>query len=186
MDNIASQRHLPFGTFLSPTFAGASDLVGLSKPNEDVRPVAIGEVLPRILAYALCVLLHPEMETYLARCNQLGIDISNAFNLFHRHAMFNGLRDSSFTNLIPFLCVFYGVPIGLYLRTGPFVQMLASERGLRQGDPFSPFLFTFTRQLVMAPTMKDLPYLLFLSYMDDTYVLGPQERVLAAYDVLQE
>ncbi|CAI7860146.1 unnamed protein product [Closterium sp. NIES-53] len=61
---------------------------------------------------------------------------------------------------------------------------LREARG--KGDPFSPFLFTFTRQLVMAPTMKDLPYLLFLSYTDDTYILGPRERVLAAYDVLQE
>ncbi|CAI5961540.1 unnamed protein product [Closterium sp. NIES-64] len=50
----------------------ASNLVGLSKPNGDVRPVAIGEVLPRILARALCISLRPAMASYFLPCNQLG------------------------------------------------------------------------------------------------------------------
>ncbi|CAI6003961.1 unnamed protein product [Closterium sp. NIES-64] len=50
----------------------ASNLVGLSKPNGDVRPVAIGEVLPRILARALCISLRPAMVSYFLPYNQLG------------------------------------------------------------------------------------------------------------------
>ncbi|CAI6009712.1 unnamed protein product [Closterium sp. NIES-65] len=50
----------------------ASNLVGLSKPNGGVRPVAIGEVLPRILARALCISLRPAMASYFLPCNQLG------------------------------------------------------------------------------------------------------------------
>ncbi|CAI7783286.1 unnamed protein product [Closterium sp. NIES-54] len=192
----------------------ALNLVGLSKPNGDVRPVAIGEVLPRILARALCILLRPDMESHFAPCNQLGvgtrsgveilahafrfalaihpswyalqIDVANAFNSFHRHAMFDNLRDSPFAGLIPFLHIFSGVPSSLFLHAGPFVETLASERGSRQGDPFGPFLFAFTQQLVMEPTMKDFPYLLFQGYADDTYVLGPRDRVLAAYSILRE
>ncbi|CAI7829055.1 unnamed protein product [Closterium sp. NIES-54] len=192
----------------------ALNLVGLSKPNGDVRPVAIGEVLPRILARALCILLRPDMESHFAPCNQLGvgtrsgveilahafrfalaihpswcalqIDVANAFNSFHRHAMFDNLRDSPFAGLIPFLHIFSGVPSSLFLHAGPFVETLASERGSRQGDPFGPFLFAFTQQLVMEPTMKDFPYLLFQGYANDTYVLGPRDRVLAAYSILRE
>ncbi|CAI7933632.1 unnamed protein product, partial [Closterium sp. NIES-54] len=54
------------------------------------------------------------------------------------------------------------------------------------GDPFGPFLFAFIQQLVMEPTKQKFADLLFLGYADDTYILGPRERVLAAYGVLQE
>ncbi|CAI5987433.1 unnamed protein product [Closterium sp. NIES-64] len=192
----------------------ASNLVGLSKPNGGVRPVAIGEVLPRILARALCISLRPAMASYFLPCNQLGagtrvgveilthsfrsalathpdwcalqIDVANAFNSFHRHAMFEGLRESPFSGLIPFLRVFYGSPIDLYLRAGPFVQSLESARGSRQGDPLGPFLFAFTQQQVMASVIRGFRDILFLSYADDTYILGPAARILEAFGVLRE
>ncbi|CAI5963912.1 unnamed protein product [Closterium sp. NIES-65] len=192
----------------------ASNLVGLSKPNGDVRPVAIGEVLPRILARALCISLRPTMASYFLPCNQLGagtragveilthsfrsalathpdwcalqIDVANAFNSFHRHAMFEGLRESPFSGLIPFLRVFYGTPSDLYLRAGPFVQSLESARGSRQGDPLGPFLFAFTQQQVMESVTREFRDLLFLSYADDTYILGPAARILEAFGVLRE
>ncbi|CAI7908502.1 unnamed protein product, partial [Closterium sp. NIES-54] len=166
----------------------ASNLVGFSKPNGDVPPVAIGEVLPRILARALCISLRPAMVSYFLPCNQLGagtrvgveilthsfwstlathpdlcalqIDVANAFNSFHRHVMFDGLRESPFSGMIPFLRVFYGTPSDLYLLAGPFVQSLESARGSRQGDPLGPFLFAFTQQQVMEPVTREFKDLL--------------------------
>ncbi|CAI5983511.1 unnamed protein product [Closterium sp. NIES-64] len=192
----------------------ASNLVRLSKPNGDVRPVAIGEVLSRILARALCISLRPAMVSYFLPCNQLGagtrvgaeilthsfrsalathpdwcallIDVANAFNSFHRHVMFDGLQESPFSGMIPFLRVFYGTPSDLYLRAGPFVQILESARGSRQGDPLGPFLFAFTQQQVMEPVTREFKDLLFLSYADDTYILGPAARILEAFGVRRE
>ncbi|CAI7830711.1 unnamed protein product [Closterium sp. NIES-53] len=177
----------------------ASNLVGLSKPNGDVTSVAIGEVLPRILARALCITLRPAMASHFQPCHQLGvgtsvgmeilthafrsaltthtdwcalqIDVANAFNSSHRRVMFEGLRESPFLDLIPFLGIFYGTPNDLYLRAGPFVETLASARGSRQGDPFRPI------QLVTI----EFAGLLFLSYADDTYILGPASRLLEAF-----
>ncbi|CAI5981820.1 unnamed protein product [Closterium sp. NIES-64] len=192
----------------------ASNLVGLSKPNGDVRPVAIREVLPRILARALCISLRPAMASYFLPCNQLGagtrvgaeilihsfrsvlathpdwcalqIDVANTFNSFHRHAMFDVLRGSPFSGMIPFLRVFYGTPSDLYLRAGPFVQSLESARGSRQGDSLGPFLFAFTQQQVMEPATREFGDLVFLSYADDTYILGLAARILEAFGVLRE
>ncbi|CAI7904097.1 unnamed protein product [Closterium sp. NIES-54] len=83
------------------------------------------------------------LATHLDWC-ALQIDVANAFNSFHRHAMFEGLQESP-----PFLRVFYGTPSDLYLRAGHFIQTLKSAQGSRQGDPLGPFLFAFTQQQVM-------------------------------------
>ncbi|CAI7879507.1 unnamed protein product [Closterium sp. NIES-53] len=88
--------------------------------------------------------------------------------------------------MIQFLRIFYGTPSDLYLRAGPFVQSLESARGSRQGDPLGPFLFAFTQQQVMEPVTREFKDLLFLSYADDTYVLGPAARILEAFGVLRE
>ncbi|CAI5958982.1 unnamed protein product [Closterium sp. NIES-65] len=76
--------------------------------------------------------------------------------------------------------------LDLYLRAGPFVQSLESARGSRQGDPLGPFLFAFTQQQVMESVTREFRDLLFLSYADDTYILGPAARILEAFGVLRE
>ncbi|CAI5949944.1 unnamed protein product [Closterium sp. NIES-65] len=110
----------------------ASNPVGLSKPNGDVRPVAIGELEVgsksglEVLAHAF----RSALSTHPSWC-VLQIDVANAFNSFHRREMFEGLHRSPLEGLIPFLQVFYGTPSDLYLRAGPFIEVLASEWGLR-------------------------------------------------------
>ncbi|CAI5988783.1 unnamed protein product [Closterium sp. NIES-65] len=71
----------------------ASNLVGHSKPNGDVRPVAIGEVLPRILARALCISLRPGMASYFLPCNQLGAGTrAGAFGVLRERLEWVGLE----------------------------------------------------------------------------------------------
>ncbi|CAI5968430.1 unnamed protein product [Closterium sp. NIES-64] len=149
----------------------ASNLVGLSKPNGDVRPVKIGEVLPRILARALCISLRPAMVSYFLPCNQLG-----AGTRVGAEILTHSFRLALATH----------PDCDLYLRACPFVHSLESARGSRQGDPLSPFLFAFTQQQVMEPIIREFKDLLFLSYADDTYILGPAVRILEAFGVLRE
>ncbi|CAI5930510.1 unnamed protein product [Closterium sp. NIES-65] len=67
--------------------------------------------------------LHPDWVV-------LELNVANAFNLFSRSAMFNALRDSPFSSLIPFFRLFYASPSPLHYRSGPLIEMLQSSSDL--------------------------------------------------------
>ncbi|CAI5947839.1 unnamed protein product [Closterium sp. NIES-65] len=184
----------------------SSTLVALAKSNMDVRPIAIGEVLVRILSRAVCLQLRDQMARVFLASQQFGVgvmcgtevvvrgvrraladhpdwvvlqlDVANAFNSFHRDRMFQALQASpEFQCLIPFIGLFYGTPSDLHYRSGTGVVTMHSERGTRQGDPLSPFLYALTQRLALEPVLAEGDVQLWL-YADDTYVLGPPARVL--------
>ncbi|CAI5973877.1 unnamed protein product [Closterium sp. NIES-64] len=136
----------------------SSTLVALAKPNLDVRPIAIGEVLIRILSRAVCLQLRDQMARVFLASQQFGVgvtcgtevvvrgvchalddhpdwvvlqlDMANAFNSFHRDAMFQALYTSAeFHYLIPFIRLFYGTPSDLLYRANGGVTTIHSERG---------------------------------------------------------
>ncbi|CAI5989512.1 unnamed protein product [Closterium sp. NIES-64] len=121
--------------------------------------------------------LHPEWVV-------LELDVANAFNSFSRSAMFNALRDSPFSSLIPFFRLFYASPSSLHYRSGPLIETLQSSSGVRQGDPCGPFLFALTQHLAIRPIQRQSPALFISSYADDTYMVGPAHDVFPAYTAL--
>ncbi|GJP58839.1 hypothetical protein CLOP_g4312 [Closterium sp. NIES-67] len=184
----------------------SSTLVALAKPNGDVRPIAIGEVLVRVLSRAVCLQLRDQMARVFLASQQFGVgvtcgtevtvrgvvraladhpgwvvlqlDVANAFNSFFRDVLFQALHASpEFRCLIPFIRLFYGTPSDLLYRTGRGVTTMHSERGTRQGDPLSPFLYALTQRLALEPVLAGGDVQLW-SYADDTYLVGPPDRVL--------
>ncbi|GJP44896.1 hypothetical protein CLOM_g4297, partial [Closterium sp. NIES-68] len=184
----------------------SSTLVALAKPNRDVRPIAIGEVLVRVLSRAVCLQLRDQMARVFLASQQFGVgvtcgtevtvrgvvraladhpgwvvlqlDVANAFNSFFRDVLFQALHASpEFRCLIPFIRLFYGTPSDLIYRTGRGVTTMHSERGTRQGDPLSPFLYALTQRLALEPVLAGGDVQLW-SYADNTYLVGPPDRVL--------
>ncbi|CAI5510386.1 unnamed protein product [Closterium sp. Naga37s-1] len=190
----------------------ASTRVALQKPQGGVRPIDIGEILPRLLSR--CVTLHfkQQIRYFFLPSLQFGVavsagievmahavqsalslhpewvllelDVANAFNSFSRSAMFNALRDSPFYSIIPFFRLFYASPSSLHYRSGPLIETLQSSSGVRQGDPCGPFLFALTQHLAIRPIQRQSPALFITSYADDTYMVGPAHDMFPAYTAL--
>ncbi|CAI7794950.1 unnamed protein product [Closterium sp. NIES-53] len=187
-------------------FYTASNLVALQKPHGGVRPIAIREVLPHLLSRCITLLFKQQMrETFLphlqfgiavpigiedmshAVCSAFSLhpnrvlDVANTFNSFNRVSMFEALRCSPFSNLVPFFCLFYSTPSPFHCRSGPLLHTFQSASGVRQCDPCGPFLYTLTQQLAIQPTQQQSPSIFITSYADDTYLVSPPSNVFAAY-----
>ena len=70
------------------------------------------------------------------------LDMENAFNTMDREAMLAAIR-STFPHLAPWADFSYGVHTGLWLDG----KQLDSCRGVQQGDPLGPLIFSLALQL---------------------------------------
>ena len=159
----ASARHL----------AGAR-LIALLKPNGGLRPIAVGEVLRRLVAKCMCgavkvqarELLWPlqtgvavpkgvECSVHVLRqwCERhrhspdrvlLKLDFANAFNRVNRAAVLRAVHDR-FPQLLRWVQWCYRSPADL--RFGDLDPLLSRE-GVQQGDPLGPLLFALSTLLV--------------------------------------
>jgi hypothetical protein len=165
---------------LFSSIARTSRLILLPKPDgpTSARPIGIGEALYRVAARALLVLtgaarinaaLRPgqfgvgspggvepaiHLQRYLAgRLNYVKVDYKNAFNSVDVNAVINEVR-TDFPELDPFVTWAYGTPSKLLLRLADFtIEVVISARGVRQGCPLSPLLFSLVmRRIVDAIT----------------------------------
>lgn len=151
---------------VQPWLCGAS-LTALPKPSGDLRPVAVGEywrrLTSKIAAKSATSDLRPYFEpvqlgvaskvgcetiVHVARQwlyrNQadpnrvlVAIDLANAFNTVDRSAFLAEARRLCH-DLVPWLDFCYKGPSKLLLGSGA----LSSARGIQQGDPLGPLLFS--------------------------------------------
>ncbi|GAQ92922.1 hypothetical protein with reverse transcriptase-like domain [Klebsormidium nitens] len=132
---------------------------------DGVRPLAVGEVLHRLVARA--------------------VDLANAFNEVDRVAMFDELR-LHFLELLPFFRCFYGEPSRLLLRrdSGDW-ELLQSSTGSRHGDPLAGFLFALAYHCPLSATCAAFPDVQLPSYADDTHIVNAPVRAADTFAHLQ-
>ena len=166
---------------IAPHLAGAS-LHALPKGVDDVRPIAVGEVLRRLTAKCLCSdvrnsardLLCPlqvgvatrngtEAVVHTARhwaqrhagqAEQvlLKIDFSNAFNTVDRASLLRETR-LRLPGLSPWAEWCYGLHSRLLFQGSP----LSSETGVQQGDPLGPLLVSLALQPALQAAARGGP-----------------------------
>ncbi|KAL0215424.1 hypothetical protein P9112_007608 [Eukaryota sp. TZLM1-RC] len=172
----------------------SSKLIGLTKPNNGVRPIAISEIFYRMASkyllnfvdssfltnegqYGVKVergsekIIHELRLKRVAKCfhKVICLDISNAFNTLSRNHLYKLLCDQS-PNLVNFFKWPYGKQSNLIF----YDQVIPSNTGVKQGDPISPFLYALGTIHVLS-FLNNYPGVEVKSYLDDTYILCQKE-----------
>lgn len=181
--------------------------------EDDVRPIAIGEILRRLAAKCALASIHDEArvffkphQSFLERPGAeaivhrvrsrlagqravqgnalLKIDFKNAFNLVSRQAVLDECA-KRFPSILPFVSWCYLQRPILRHRLGPFW----SCSGVQQGDPLGPFLFSLVLQVLVAE-IESSPRCTNLEihewYLDDGILFGPASEVAAALEIIGE
>ena len=188
----------------------ASRLIAIPKPNGDVRPIAIGEALRRLTAKSICAqkkdsfaqffsplqhgvatkggaeLLVHQVQLLLEENKDwivLKSDVRNAFNSVSRsHFLIEVAR--AFPDIFGHVNKMYsGVNPLVYLQESTPI-ILSSEEGIHQGDPLGPALFSSAIHNILVSLQEQNQDVRVRAYLDDVFLLGPAEKVLATFSQL--
>ena len=197
---------------VAPFFAGAK-LVALRKVSkgkpDDVRPIAVGGVLRRLVGKILANRLRKRAAEIFRKGNQVGVstprgseaattmiaqyakrhdgqdkvilkvDYHNAFNTVDRSTFLDAV-EKHIPEISPWVRWCYGGHTSLFYGE----DILTSQTGVQQGDPLGPVLFS----LAIADMTEKLKANKALDgsiwYLDDGCIRGSPEAVKAAYDAL--
>eukprot|EP00731_Ephydatia_muelleri_P011926 Em0006g820a len=209
INKLASGRALPE---IAEYLAGAT-VIALKKPvGNDIRPIAVGEVLRRLTSKCLCAIVKSKASEFFnpyqygVVCpsgvekiihslrssiddhwfdedfNVAKVDLRNAFNLVSRNAVLENCAEF-FPEIFPWTLWCYGVHPKLWHPMG----MLRSATGVQQGDPLGPLLFSLVLHGLILKIAEDdmCGELLFNKwYLDDGVLAGTSLSVRAALDVI--
>ncbi len=195
---------------LQPYFAGAN-LTALEKKGNDVRPLAAGEVLRRIVSKVLCYMEFSHAAKYFfplqmgvaqkagterivhsarRHFNRLKegsdmfimkIDLSNAFNRVSRRAMLTLVR-KYFPRLTKWIEWCYTQNSILSYANW---EILSCE-GVQQGDPLGPLLFSLVLHEIIKKINITCPDLLLNKwYLDDGVIMGKSSDLLKVLNLLE-
>ena len=190
-------------------------LIAMRKPNGKLRPLACGSALRRLAAKGVCQVMADDLRraggerqfgigrkagtevmhkvlTTLAEARPrhafVSFDARNAFNAMHRSAV---LRAVSGSPLGRVAAAWYGRgTLHRYWDTQGRMWKVRSERGLDQGCPLSPALFS----AALAPCLVNLQDRLrrldaraeVFAYLDDIFVVVEASHACTAAEVVTE
>lgn len=193
-----------------PYFCGATLIASLKKSG-GVRPIAVGEVLRRLVSKCLMSVILPQAIECLSPL-QLGVgipggsesiihavnlhlssnnpssdkptllvDFTNAFNSIDRSSMFSSIRQRLPSLSAWFESCYGSAPI-LYYRD----RSLASCSGVQQGDPLGPLGFALTLQPLIELLSSSVSSLrLNLWYLDDGVISGDIDSLHQAMNLIE-
>ena len=190
----------------------SSRVVGLTKPDNGVRPIAIGEMFYRLAAvlavrrvtaaaatllsphqYGVGVpgggerILHSMQHTLTdkqARLAAAKIDISNAFNCCDRARLLDRLYHTPELSAIYRIADFaYSTPSTLLIERGDG-DSIQSANGVRQGDPLSALLFCLYMRDVYSSVAATADVTLY-AFVDDLHVVGKPSEVMKTLAALE-
>ena len=188
----------------------SSIMHGLPKPNDDIRPLAIGEEFLRLAArycLDLCRGSLPDifdsiqlafspggceraLQTLQAAVETnpdhvvLHIDSSNAFNAVDRGQVLAAVyAESELSSTHRAFNFTYGAPSPLLVRDrGCVVDYYTSDNGVKQGDVLASLGYSVAFQSALVAAVADLPDVTARAIMDDFTLVGPPDEVFLAYD----
>jgi hypothetical protein len=208
LENLTALVNLFLSGRASPAFAtfmsSAALVPLLKKDGVSIRPVAVGEVLRRLISKC-CVKAVTSKAIAHLKPLQLGVgipngaeailhglnrlirdrdppwdsvmalvDFRNAFNMVDRQCMLEEVH-RMFPRIFAWVQYTYGV--GATLFSGS--DTIEATAGVQQGDPLGPLLFSLVLQPLLVRMKSDFA-LTTVSYLDDVTLHGPAERVSEA------
>ena len=193
---------------LAPLFT-ASRLIPLRKDDKGgIRPLAVGEIIYRLATKTICRATTPDLLPYQLGVGTTGgvepaieyirhaaqsqavltIDLQNAFNSMSRQFLFEGVEKWA-PDLQRTFSWAYSKHSKLFLADG---RSLTSQKGVRQGDPLGPMLFSIGFRSILEPLHQRLrdahieTALPLVAYLDDTLVCCEPHKLETARQVVHQ
>ena len=192
---------------IAPYMCGAR-LFGPLKKDGGIRPVAVGNLLRRLVAKCVASAIYEAAATYLAP-HQLGVGVQGGseailhavrqavevdpniwvfqadyINVFNTASRSVGLAEVSrlFPQVLKWCTTCYSTPSILIF--GDVIIM--SESGFQQGDPIAAILFALVKQPVINIIEEEVPRLKAHAWFyDDGVAAGAREQLAAVVDILR-
>ena len=205
--NLASRGQLP--EFVAPILCSAT-LTALKKLKGGVRPIAVGEVIRRLIAKCIAREANSEAAD-LFNTKQLGvavkggaegivhatrvsfeklqksknsrilqIDFKNAFNSVKRSKVLEAVA-KFLPSVAPFATFCYSQHSHLHFNN----TYLSSQSGVQQGDPLGPLLFSLALWPIIKEVETKIPNLVQHNwYLDDGILAGTHRQLCTALHFL--
>jgi hypothetical protein len=180
-----------------------SRLLPLPKPDGGVRPIACGEIFPKLASLAVLgsnafpsddlqfgvafpagaeIIAHSARQAVLDGHAVLTLDCRNAFNTPLRahiaQCLTNDKRHEPFYHLFAFE---YCEASSLVVQTASGPQVILSSRGTRQGTTLGPYFFAAAIHPVLRRLRLRHPRVRAMAYLDDITAWGTEADLHAFY-----